>query len=333
MTTVKDGLFQYGGSAVGSGMLPVMGQTGTSGASKSFFVHGANGSDGNPGTVKAPLKTITAAYGLCTSGAGDTVYVLNDGSTTATVRDVALTWAKNNTHLVGLGAPAINNRARISTVSGSTDVDAYTPYLTLSGSGCIISNVSWFQGNSEDAKASVGVKVTGSRNYFSRNSIITGAHANQADEASYQLQVTGSENVFEDCYIGQDTASAGNNAAYANLRFGSGANDEATRNVFRRCIFPMFADDTEPCFVRVVAVADVQRWNLFENCTFINTGTSTLDAAIVVVGSVTGKLFFQNCAFYGMTDVTAADSSDVLLYGISGASVVDVGHFKGVDIA
>jgi hypothetical protein len=312
-----------------------MGLSLISGTSRAFFVHGSLGSDGNPGTAKDPLKTITAAYGLCTSGAGDTVYVLNDGTTSATVRDAALVWAKNNTHLVGLCAPTlVNQRARISPPTTITDdVDAYTPYLTLSGSGCVISNISWFQGNSEDSKASVGVKVTGSRNVLKNVAIITGAHANQGDEATYQLQVTGSENTFEDCYIGQDTAAAGNNAAYANLRFGSGAGDEATRNVFRRCIFPMFADDTEPAFVRVVGLTDIQRWNLFEDCVFINTGTSTLDAAVVSPGSVTGKLFFKDCAFYGMTNVTAADSTDVLLYGISGASVVDVGFFKGVDIA
>ena len=329
MTTFGDGVYQYGGVPVGSGMLPIMGK-----GAKAFFIHGSLGADGNNGlSPSAPLKTLTTAYGLMEDGRGDVAYIMNDGSTTATVRDVALVWAKDNCHIVGLGAPSINQRARISTVSASTDVDAYTPYLTLSASGCIISNVSWFQGNSEDGVASVGIKVSGSRNFFDRVSIITASAANQGDGASYQLQVTGSENVFEKCYIGQDTVAAGNNAAYANLRFGSGANDEAARNVFRDCIFPMFADDTEPCFVRVVGLGDIQRWNLFDGCSFINTGTSTLDAAVVAPGSVTGKLFFKDCAFYGMTNVTAADSIDVFLYGISGASVVDVGFFKGVDIA
>ena len=330
MTTFGDQVYQFGGVPVGSGMLPPMGT-----GSKAFFVHGSLGLDGNSGLRPSePVKTLTQAYALCTDGAGDVVYIMNDGTTAATVRDVALTWAKDNCHIVGLCAPTlVNQRSRISTVSSSTDVDAYTPYLTLSASGCSISNLSWFQGNSEDGKASVGIKVTGSRNYFNNVGMITGAHANQGDEASYQLQVTGSENTFINCYIGQDTAAAGNNAAYANLRFGSGADDEATRNVFRDCIFPMFADDTEPCFVRVVGLTDIQRWNLFERCSFINTGTSTLDAAVVSPGSVTGKLFFKDCAFYGMTNVTAADSTDVLLYGISGASVVDVGFFKGVDIA
>jgi len=333
MTTFKDGLFQYGGSAVGSGMLPVMGQTGTSGSSKVFFVHGANGSDGNPGTVLAPLKTISAAYALCTSGAGDTVYVLNDGSTTASVREAAgLTWAKNNTHLIGLGAPAINQRARVTPTSGTTDVDAFTPFLTLSASGCIISNLALVQGNSEDSKASVGILLSGSRNYLSNVGVLTGQHANQGDEAgTIWLQMTGSENVLEKCYIGTDTISR--SAANTSIRFGSGSADEATRNVFRDCIFPMFADATSPFFISATTAFDTSRWNLFERCNFINTGTSTL-AAAVNWADTTGKCFLYDCAFYGVTDVTAADSSYVFLYGpLNSATPVDVGLYKGVDIA
>lgn len=328
LTNFPHGVTSFGIPMVGSGIVPIMGSRG-----RVFFVDPVLGSDDNDGSFAAPLDTIAAAYAKCTSGYGDTVYLLNDGATTGTARDAALTWAKNNTHLVGLCAPAVNQRARISPPSTDTDVDAYTPYITLSAAGCVFANFSLFQGNTEDGKASVGIKVTGSRNYFNNVGIITGAHANQGDEATYQLQVCGSENVFDYCYIGQDTAAAGNNAAYANLRFGSGAADEATRNIFRNCYFPMFADDTEPAFVRVVGLTDIMRWNLFKDCTFINTGTSTLDAAVVSPGSVTGKLFFQDCAFYGMTNVTAADSTDVLLYGVSGASVVDVGFFNGVDIA
>jgi hypothetical protein len=59
--------------------------------------------------------------------------------------------------------------------TSAVDVDAYTPYLTLSASGCIIHNVCWFQGQSETAKASVGLYVSGSLNYISNVSVITGA--------------------------------------------------------------------------------------------------------------------------------------------------------------
>jgi len=328
MTTFGDGVYQYGGIPVGGGMLPITGFGG-----KAFFVHGSSGLDGNNGlSPKAPVKTLTQAYALCEDGRGDTVYILNDGGTGATVRDVALVWAKDNCHIVGLGAPAINQRVRISPATTVTDVNAYTPYLTLSASGCIISNVSWFQGNSEDGVASVGLYVSGSRNYINNVSVITGAHANQGDEAAtYQVQVTGSENVFEKCYIGQDTA-ARSNVASANLKFGAGASNEATRNIFRDCIFPMFADGAAPVFVQASTAFDTSRWNLMERCNFINTGTSTISAGITW-SDTTGKLFVKDSAFYGCTNVTAADSAYVQLYGVSAASVVDVSLYAGVDIA
>ena len=332
MTTFGDQLYHFGGVPVGGGMLPPMGT-----GSKAIFVHGSSGLAGNSGLRPSePVATLTQAYALCTDGAGDVVYILNDGTTGATVRDVALVWAKDNCHIVGLCAPTmVNQRARISTVASSTDVDAYTPYLTLSASGCSVSNVSWFQGNSEDSKASVGVLCSGSRNYFNNVGIITGAHANQGDEVCYNLNLTGSENTFENCYIGQDTA-ARSNFASANVCFGAGslaAPSESARNVFRNCIFPMFADGAAPVFVKVAVLTDISRWNLFQRCTFINTGTSTITEGVSVPGSSTGRLFFDNCGFFGCTDVTAADSVLVYMLGPTPGTPVECGLYKGVDIA
>jgi len=233
---VIDDPVMFTGGLLG-GLLPPLGRN-----SKAFFVDPANGSDSHSGeSIDKALDTIAAAYAKTVSGRGDVVYLLGDGATTGTARDVAIVWANSNTHLAGLCAPGINRRARIApATSGAVDVDAYTPYITVSGSGCIFSNVSIFQGQSEDTKPSVGMYVSGSRNYFNNVDVITGAHANQGDEAAtYQLQVLGSENVFDTCYIGQDTVFR--SAANANVRFGNGAgtSDQASRNVFKNCIFPM----------------------------------------------------------------------------------------------
>lgn len=332
MTTFGDGVYQYGGMPVGSGSLPVTGLT-ASGNGKAFFIHGSLGNDGNSGSAKAPLKTLTGAYALMTDGAGDVAYILNDGGTGASVRDVAVAWAKDNCHIVGLGAPAINQRCRIAPpTTSAVDVDAYTPYLTLSASGCIIQNVSWSQGQSEDAKPSVGILVSGSRNYINNVSVLNAQHANQGDEAATtNVTVTGSENVFDRCYIGSDTAAK--SAANTNVLFGAGGAEEATRNIFRDCVFTMFADAATPYFISAPTAFDTQRWNLFDGCSFINTGTSTI-AAAVNWADTTGKLFLKDCAFFGMTDVTAADNAYVYMYGISSAlGVVDIGHYKAVDIA
>lgn len=335
ITPYPHGVSSFGIPVLGGSMTipPLGGKPANVPQARPFFVDPANGSDGNSGDDPAhALNTVTAAYNKTVDTRGDVVFLLNDGNTSGSAREsAALTWSNDNTHLVGLCAPSINQRSRITPTSGSTDVDAYTPFLTVSGNGCIFQNVSLVQGNSEDGKASVGILCSGLRNYFNNVSVLTGQHANQGDEANtIWVQVTGEENVFEGCYIGTDTIAR--SAANYSVHFGSGATDQATRNVFRNCIFPMFADATSPFFIGAATENDVQRWNLFDGCSFINTGSSTLAAAVNWVAT-SGKLFLKDCAFYGMTDVTASDDTDVLMYGISGSSVVDVGHYKGVDIA
>jgi hypothetical protein len=331
MTKFADGIFQYGGAPVGLPFFPAL----RAGA-KVFFVDPASGDNSNSGLKpSAALDTVAAAFAKTTDKQGDVVVLLGDGSTTGTSRDSAIVWDHSNTHLIGVTAPAPNKRARIAPPStDAADVDAYTPYITVSGSGCIFSNFSLYQGNTEDGKASVGILNSGSRNYFSYVDILTGCHANQGDEASYALVNTGSENMFESCYIGQDTYARGNNAVSANVRFGDGTGSESGRNIFRNCFFPCWADDTEPTFITNTFVTDIFRWNLFDNCTFINTGTSSLDAGVKVAGSSTGVLLFKDCGFYGVTDVTAADNTaTVFLCGHTPGTPVDNSQFKGVDIS
>lgn len=322
MTTFGDQVFQYGGVPVGGGMLPAMAP-----GARPVFVHGSLGLAGADGlTPKTPVKTLTQAYALCTDGAGDVVYIMNDGSSSASVRDVALVWAKDNCHIVGLGAPAINQRVRIAPPTTSTvDIDAYTPYLTLSASGCIISNVSWFQGQSEN-KASIGIKVSGSRNYFDNVSIITGASQSTADQAlTYQLQVTGSENVFNKCWIGQNTVERGN-VASSNVAFGSGNTDYAERNVFRDCIFPAKCDGAAPTYICAKANNDVGTFNIFDNCNFINTGSSGMTQGVLWTAT-SGYLFLKDCAFYGLTDITTGDVAYVKISGSAVGSTADIGMY------
>jgi hypothetical protein len=329
MSDFPDMVTQFGGVPVGGGMLPIM-----SADAKAFFVDPVHGKTTNDGkSPKRALTTVQAAFDKTTSGHGDVVYLLNDGSTTGTARDVAITWDHNNTHLVGLCAPGLNRRARIAPASTATSVDLYSPYITLSGSGCVFQNFSLSQGISEDSHSSIGITVSGSRNFIQNVDVITGADADQGDEACESVRVTGSENVFDSCYIGGDTWLRGGNAISANVRIGAGTGSQASRNVFKNCLFTMFADDTEPLFIRSSFVTDIDRWILFDNCTFINSGTSTIAEAVGIAGSSTGRIFLKNCAFYGCTDVTAADSTYVQVWGPTPGTPVDSGLFKSVDIS
>ena len=110
------------------------------------------------------MDTVAAAYAKTVDKQGDIVILLGDGSTTGTSRDTEFTWSNSNTHLIGVTAPGINKRARIAPATTETDVDGYTPYITISGSGNVFANFSLFQGNSEDSKSSIGIELTGNQN-------------------------------------------------------------------------------------------------------------------------------------------------------------------------
>jgi hypothetical protein len=333
-TNFPNGLESYGMPLLGGGgTLPKMGGSGTV-----FFVDPANGNDENSG--KRPddaLDTVGQAYSMCTDKQGDVIYYLNDGNTSGSSREatIPITWSKDNTHLVGLCSPTmVSQRCRITPVVGGALTA--NPVISLTGHGCVIANVAIQHWGSTDSIASRGLDVTGNRNVIYNCHIAGICHAHAGDEAAEDLRVNGSENLFERCTVGLDTIARGANNASANVRFGDGSsNYMATRNVFKDCIFPMYADDTEPVFIKYTGAFDVQRWNLFQGCTFVNTGTSTAAAAVSWPGLVAGILLLKDCAFYGMTDVTAADNSNVLLQGSVGSagSAVDMGHFVAVDIA
>lgn len=323
--------FPNGVSSLGNpilpGGVPIMGAQG-----KAFFVDPARGSDGNKGTSwDKPLASVSAAYALTTDKAGDVVYLLNDGNTSGTSReDATITWANDNTHLVGLCAPSmISQRARISPPTSQTTI--VTPQLTVSGNGNIFANISLFEGTSEDSVASECVRVTGSRNYFYNVAMMNmgdATNGHSGDEAnSCHLKISGGEeNLFEKCYIGLDTA----------IRSTTNANVElvsaAARNIFRGCVFPAFADNAGVLFVKVDGASDIDRFVSFENCLFINGDNSTattMTAAMDVHASAGGHVIVKDCGLVGATDWEAADSSVIRLLG---AAPTDDGTGIAVDV-
>lgn len=327
MTTFGDQVFQFGGSPVG--MLPLMGAD-----AKAFFVDPARGSDSHAGTRwDKPLATVTKALSLCTDKAGDVIYLLNDGNTSGTSRDTAtITWSLDNTHLVGVCAPTnVSQRARISPPTTATAI--VTPQLNVTGNGNSFWNISLFEGTSEDSVASVGVQVTGSRNYFNNVAIMNmgdATNGHSGDEAgSAHLKISGGqENVFENCYIGLDTAPR--STTNANVELVSAA----TRNTFRNCIFPAYADNAGVLFVKVDGASDIDRWVLFDNCTFINGDNSagtTMTAASDVHASAGGHVIFKDCSLIGATDWEAADSGVIQLTGAA-PSATATGIAVDVDV-
>jgi hypothetical protein len=318
MTTVTDGLFQYGGMPVGaSGMLPIMG-----GAGKVYFVDPANGSDGNSGLERGKaLATVGAAYAKCVDKSGDTIYFLNDGNTTGSSREatIPLTWSKDNVHLVGLCAPTfISQRSRVTPVATAALTAA--PVIDVTGNGNVFANLQIAHfGADTDSIGTQGVAVSGSRNYFYNVHIVGIVNAHTGDEATgVDLLIDGgSENLFRNCTIGVDTVARSTTNASVELT------TQAARNVFDGCIFPMLADNAGALFVKADGSSDLDRFVLFKNCTFMNavesTGTS-LTSACNVHNTSGGLVMFHNCQMAGVTDVAAADNGNVWVDNVGGAA-------------
>jgi len=287
----------------------------TQGQGTAYFVDAVNGKDFYDGTFPSPQangssgpkQTLQGAYNACygtstTLGKNDTVVVLANGGTNATLRvESAFTWAKGETHLVGICAPVLmSQRARLAPSSTTT---AFANFFTLSASGCVFQNIQWFNGFTTGTTAQIGVTVTGSRNYF-KNCHIAGMGDTEsaADAGSRSLKIGSGgsgENVFDSCTIGIDTVTR--SAANASVEF-AGA---TPRNVFRDCLFPLMTSSATVLGILGTGNGCVDRFNLFERCAFINATKSTSTGMTALLSFTTaspgGMVIFKNCAMVGVT--------------------------------
>lgn len=275
-----------------------------------YFVDPQTGSDGYQGTSPAqPFKTLTAALAACTEGNNDVVYLISyeaDGTTTSNTLTANLDWNKDSTHLIGVCAPTmIGQRARIKGLATGTAFNL----MTVSASNCYIANINLWGGFDTGSATGVTLTVTGSRNAFENVNVQGLADAASAGgSAARVMKVTGgSENTFSGCTIGIDTVAR--TAANATIEFSGGA----TRNVFSGCIFPAYATGSgaNGFIIYGAAAGAIDRFNLFDNCAFIN-GTKSAGTAITdlisLPASAGGMIVLKNsitAGFTGLGDATA----------------------------
>ena len=256
-------------------------------------------------------------HDLCTAGKNDTVYLIGDGSTTGTARlSATLTWSKNATHLVGITAPAYNQRARIAPTAA---VAAFTPMVLVTASGCIFSNFSVFHGFDTGTTSQICWRDTGSRNYYDNVWFGGMGDAESAGSTgSRSLLLEGSESVFRRCTIGIDTVTR--SVANYSLEFKT---TSCKRHTFDECLFPFFGNAATVGGIVVATAAHSDRWQRFKNCMFLNTIKSTstaMNAVAVLAASIGGLLLFENCHRLGITD-WASDATGLAQCYVTGPAV------------
>lgn len=265
-----------------------------------YWLDPTNGSDNNNGKSRnRAVKTLPVAYDLCTAGQHDTIFYIPGASSISL--SALLTWSKAYTHLIGLGDPGIvGQRARIFQTAGNLDL---SPMIDITADGCMFQNLYIFQGVA-DVHSLINVRVTGDRNYFNRVHFAGGGDTTNAIDGCASLTLsTARENLFEDCTFGLDTVLAATGVAclsYAN----PGAGLASTRNVFRNCRFTLYAGAAGAMFVEALGDAGVDRYQLFENCSFINLSTTTMSTVFKFNSLVAQnkRFLLRNCAQIGATD-------------------------------
>lgn len=238
----------------------------------------ANTSQPADGSQARPYTDLVQAYSAARSGLNDIVLLVGNGAASGSARlSSAFTWAKDATHLIGYCAPGIvGQRARVAPTAGVT---AFANFFTVSGNGCVFQNIEFFQGFTTGTTSEICVTVTGGRNVFSRCQIAGMADTDGAgaqSTGSRHLKVSGTgENLFEDCCIGEDTVAR--TVANASVEFASAT----PRNIFRRCVFPIYATNSGVLGILGTGAGCVDRFNEFDNCTFVNSiasGGTTMTA-------------------------------------------------------
>ena len=311
------------------GGVPTMGMSGlplTTG--NVFFVDYVNGNDGNVGTADSPMKTVYVAYAACTSGRGDIVAIVGNGAASGSQRlsvanaQVAtpaattgtLTWAKDNTHLIGLGAPTrVAQRARFAPPTGTYTQATFGSgnFVVVTGNGCIFMNFSLFNGFSTGGTNQICWTDNGSRNYYENVDFGGMADATSAADAGSRSLKIGSgssgENTFVRCTIGLDTVSRG--VANASLEFAGGT----ARNSFIDCTFPMTASAATVLSILGTGASCMDRWQQFKDCLFINNMSSGATAQTVIASltsaSPGGLMYMDQCAFVGDANTNWGDTN------------------------
>lgn len=304
MTTVKDGLYQYGGVPVG----------GLISQGKAYHIKPGSGGAGGGLKINDAVDGLVNALSLMQADQNDVAYLYaedNSASGTTDYLSESLSWNKDLTHIVGVntGGP-IGLRSRVAQLSTATGVTSLIDWSASSGS---MRNVHIFHGVN-DATSLVALKVSGSRNYFSDCHIAGIGHTAMDKAGAASLWVTGDENTFERCIIGVDTIGKGSEECSELLLSGG-----AARTYFKDCTFLTYGDADTHQFV-IKAASGIDRWCVFENCKFINpvkSAATSLTTAFKITagGSPNGLLLLKNCTVVGADDWDSGDTGELYIDG------------------
>ena len=255
------------------------------GIGQKWYADYTNGSNGNSGkTAGTSLKTVNAGYSAMVETQNDTLFCLPG---TPSVLSEDLTWAKDFTHLVGLGGPAVESDHWVEGVTITSDWTGTASVITLdiTGHRNQFYNVN-IQQPQAAAAAVTACRVSSYGNYF-KNVHFCGMMTDTQDtgtaSSSLEMYTYSGFSIFEDCIIGTslyDTRSAVNGQ--------------------------ILFSNTD--------ISKLPQDILFKGCRILNrSATATNPAVYLKANNAMDRLLeFRDCTFYNFW----VDPSDILTSGV-----------------
>jgi len=224
--------------------------------------------------------------------------------------------------LIGMTAPTrIGQRARIAPPTGVYTAATFgaNTFINVTGAGCFFANIDIFVGFSTGSASMIGVIEAGGRNAYQNVNIQgLGDAASAGGSAARTLKITSQENTFTDCVLGLDTVAR--SAANATVEFASGT----ARNSFIGCTFPFQTSAATPLGIIASGASSIDRFQLFQQCTFINnvqSTSTTMNGLATLPASAGGLLLIKDSTMVGITEFGTDATTRGQIY-VDGASVV-----------
>ena len=298
MTTFADGLYQFGGQPVGTGLPPTPGNI--------YFVDYTRGADAGPGkSPNSPWKTLEYAYSQVTSNNDDVICLMGNATH---VLSAMLDISKNRVHIIGIDGTngrlyGQNAKVSLTATSGATNV------FTMKNTGIRNSfvNIKWIN-ESTVAEGLYCVGEGGEYALYSNCEFYKSTDLNETTAAELVLN--------------------GDSAQFFNCTFGSLANQlvgdiirpcvELTKEIVAAgkvtrdctmvdCSFWRNLAGTAGVFVRAAASGDVERLLRLERPTFVAANLGSTPAVCISSATLTdGWIAVNNPAGFNVTKIATA---------------------------
>ena len=228
-----------------------------------------------------------------------------------------LAWAKQNTHLLGLGGPNVGGDwSEPNVVIYSDSVDCAS-VITVTGANSQFHNVVVSNyGNNSACLTAFTAAIYGLRfKNVAFQGVMTAGNDDVVAAASLYITGAGMYPLFENCTIGQDVWDMREGANSGVLRFTSAGRPNG--GTFRDCKFLSVSNTVTAAAVAVPTGTFIGRSWLFERCSFINSnpdfGTNCNQVFYLEpTGLQKDIILLKDCAAFGYDAWDDASNANIL---------------------